>query len=107
MAIENVIETDVLVIGGGQAGFFAAIKAKEKGVNVTLVDKGYASKAGQTVNPEMFDVFNPDRHDLDAWVKSGHASNEYLDSLECVEIVFKGSLAVWQDLCSWGIKSFK
>ena len=32
MSLENVIETDVLVIGGGQAGFFAAIKAKEQGV---------------------------------------------------------------------------
>jgi succinate dehydrogenase/fumarate reductase flavoprotein subunit len=44
MAIDKVIETDVLVIGGGQAGLFAAIKAKEQGVDITLVDKGYAGK---------------------------------------------------------------
>ena len=30
------IETDVLVIGGGGAGFRAAIGAKEKGVSVIL-----------------------------------------------------------------------
>ncbi|MBW1862222.1 MAG: twin-arginine translocation signal domain-containing protein, partial [Deltaproteobacteria bacterium] len=29
-----VVDTDVLVIGGGIAGTFAAIKAKEKGVDV-------------------------------------------------------------------------
>jgi len=109
VAQENVIETDVLVIGGGQAGFFAAIKAREQGVNVTLVDKGYASKAGHTLNPWMFDVFVPEQDDLDTWVKSGHGvfESEYLDNPEWVEIVFKESLARWQDLCSWGLKSFK
>jgi len=35
MPVENVVETDVLVIGGGMAGCFAAIKAKEQGLNVT------------------------------------------------------------------------
>jgi aspartate oxidase len=35
MSIENVVETDVLVIGGGIAGCFAAIKAKEQGADVT------------------------------------------------------------------------
>jgi succinate dehydrogenase/fumarate reductase flavoprotein subunit len=39
---ETVIETDVLVIGGGIAGCFAAMKARDKGVDVTLVDKATA-----------------------------------------------------------------
>ena len=35
------IETDILVIGGGLAGAFTAIKAKEAGAEqVTLVSKG-------------------------------------------------------------------
>ena len=36
---ERVIETDVLVIGGGIAGCFAAVKAREQGVDVTLVTR--------------------------------------------------------------------
>ena len=40
------VETDVLVIGGGYAGVFAAIKAREKGVDVTLVEKGTIFKSG-------------------------------------------------------------
>jgi succinate dehydrogenase/fumarate reductase flavoprotein subunit len=38
---EERIDTDILVIGGGLAGSFAAIKAKEAGIErVTLVSKG-------------------------------------------------------------------
>ena len=40
LMVDHVVETDVLVVGGGMAGCFAAIKAKEQGVDVTLVDKG-------------------------------------------------------------------
>jgi succinate dehydrogenase/fumarate reductase flavoprotein subunit len=107
MPLENLVETDVLVVGGGQAGLFAAIKACERGATVTLVDKGYAGKAGQTMNICTIDVFDPQLHDLDAWVKSGHTVNEYLDNPEWVELVFRDSLDRWNDLCAWGLKSFK
>ncbi|MBW2609293.1 MAG: FAD-dependent oxidoreductase [Deltaproteobacteria bacterium] len=42
---EERIDTDILVIGGGLAGSFAAIKAKEAGIErVTLVSKGTIGK---------------------------------------------------------------
>jgi glycerol-3-phosphate dehydrogenase len=49
MPSENLVETDVLVIGGGIAGCFAAIKAKEQGLDVTIVDKAYAGKSGASM----------------------------------------------------------
>ena len=36
---ENWVETDVLIVGGGLAGCFAAMKAVEHGVEVTLLEK--------------------------------------------------------------------
>ena len=42
----KMIRTDVLVVGGGMAALFAAIKAKEEGVSVTMVDKGYTGRNG-------------------------------------------------------------
>lgn len=43
--IDDRIQTDILVIGGGLAGAFAAIKAKESGVDhITLVSKGRIGK---------------------------------------------------------------
>jgi len=40
------IETDVLVLGGGAAGCFAAISAAEKGARVVLVEKGDSLASG-------------------------------------------------------------
>ncbi len=43
---EQEIETDVLVIGGGIAGCWAAISAARKGVRVALVEKGATIRSG-------------------------------------------------------------
>lgn len=43
---EETVESDVLVLGGGLSGCFAAIAAARKGLSVTLVEKGAAEKSG-------------------------------------------------------------
>jgi len=108
MSLENIVETDVLVIGGGMAGCFAAIKAKERGVDVTLVDKGYVSKSGETPFAGDTAVFHPEwGHKLDAWMDQVNAIGEYINNREWNEIVFKDSYARYQDLDSWGVKFVK
>ncbi len=42
------IDADVLVIGGGPAGTWAAISASSKGAKVVLVDKGFCGSSGAT-----------------------------------------------------------
>lgn len=44
----NVIETDVLVVGGGGAGFRAAIGTREKGAKALLLSKGPLARCGAT-----------------------------------------------------------
>jgi succinate dehydrogenase/fumarate reductase flavoprotein subunit len=43
---EREVSTDVLVLGGGVAGCFAAISAAQKGANVILVEKGSTIRSG-------------------------------------------------------------
>ena len=43
---DKVVETDVLVVGGGIAGCPAAYKAAEKGLKVTLAEKSNTSRSG-------------------------------------------------------------
>src|SRR3954468_4167233 len=41
-------DADVLVLGGGPAGTWAAVSAAERGARVLLVDKGFCGTSGAT-----------------------------------------------------------
>jgi len=41
-------QVDVLVLGGGPAGAWAAISARARGATVLLADKGYCGTSGAT-----------------------------------------------------------
>ena len=43
---ENIIESDVLVIGGGVAGCRTAISARQKGATVVVADRGFSKRSG-------------------------------------------------------------
>ena len=109
MPSENLIETDVLIIGGGISGLFAAIKAREQGVKVTLVDKGYVGKTGASIFGGgfygFFSVFNPAwGHDLDVWLAQINKTCEYVNNPEWTGTILKDSYATYQDLVSWGVE---
>jgi succinate dehydrogenase/fumarate reductase flavoprotein subunit len=101
---ENRLEADVLVIGGGIAGCFAAIKASEQGAKVILVDKGFVGKSGQTPYARGFMAFNPDwGHKLDDWMNYINKTSEYVNNRYWTQITITESFARYQDLVSWGV----
>src|SRR4030042_5325173 len=106
MQSENEIKTDVLVIGGGMAGLFAAIKAREEGADVALVEKGYVGKSGSVFFAEGFySIFNPKwGHNLKDWVAQISKTGEYMNNPEWTEVTLKDSYERYQDFLSWGIK---
>jgi len=105
MKSENIIETDVLVIGGGVAGCFAAIKAKEQGINVTLVDKNCISKSGASISTTFWQVYNPEWHpDIKTAIKEISKRGEYLNNHEWGEILLNDSWSIYTDLLAWGAK---
>ena len=44
---EIVVETDVLIVGGGVAGCRAAIAARQKGATVAVADRGFTKRSGE------------------------------------------------------------
>jgi len=52
-------QTDVLVIGGGMAGLFAAVKAHDAGAKVMMVSKGRLGASGQTPFAKGMFVYDP------------------------------------------------
>ena len=102
---QNRLECDVLVIGGGIAACFAAIKASEQGAKVILVDKGFAGKSGQSPWANNFMAFNPDwGHKLDAWMEHINRTSEYVNNRYWTEISMKESYVRFRDLLSWGVQ---
>ncbi|MBK1787488.1 FAD-binding protein [Prauserella cavernicola] len=50
MSTGDALEADVLVLGGGPAGAWAALSAAESGARVVLADKGYCGTSGATAS---------------------------------------------------------
>jgi succinate dehydrogenase/fumarate reductase flavoprotein subunit len=99
------VATDVLVIGGGYAGVFAAVEARASGLSVTLVDKGTVGRSGMTPWANGFNVFDESQGDNKTTILSTVASAcEYVNNPDWLEMQFSDSKARWDDLVSWGIQ---
>lgn len=54
------LEADVLVLGGGPAGTWAAVTAARDGASVVLADKGYCGTSGATASVDHWDLLGTD-----------------------------------------------
>jgi succinate dehydrogenase / fumarate reductase, flavoprotein subunit len=94
MGLENegkIIETDVLVIGGGIGGLWAGLRAKAFTNHVLIVDKGpvgYTSQAYFAIGGHQ--AFFPE-DDIDSWVKDVVYIADGLVEQDIVEAVYKQS----------------
>ncbi|MEH7419369.1 FAD-binding protein [Neobacillus drentensis] len=97
------IETDVLVIGGGPAGTWAAINAASKGASVILVDKGYCGTSGATA-PSGTGVWyvNPTPEEQEAAMKSREALGGYLADRKWMKNVLDRTYSNVNQLDAWG-----
>ncbi len=104
--METTIETDVLVIGGGIAGCFAAIKARDEGLRVVLVEKASVARSGGTAAAGAgYMMFNPEwGHDLQTTMNAVARNGEYLNHRDWTETILRESLETYQDLISWGVQ---
>ncbi|WP_309496473.1 FAD-binding protein [Sulfurovum sp.] len=97
-------QNDVLVIGGGVAGVFAAVKAKDAGADVLLVAKGGLGTSGQT--PFAKGVFSFDEEtsgmSLDEFTKKVSQSALNSNNAVYTRQMAQHSKARVEELRSWG-----
>ena len=101
--MEKRLKTDVLIVGGGMAGWHAADKARRQGAQVIIADKGYIGKVGQSVYAGGFFVYNPEwGDDKEAIMNKINVAGDYLNNRTWSEIVLDGSYEAFCSLVSWG-----
>ena len=100
---EQTLTTDVLVVGGGIAGCFAAIRAKELGVDVIMVEQGTSGFSGMSARGMHYlrVVLPEDDHDL--VLKGTVLESEYMIDQEFAEIGIKETYDRFQDLLKFGV----
>lgn len=106
---KKVIRTDVLVVGAGMAGLMAAIKARENGADVVLVDKGFAGKSGASSMAEGdLAAFRASKnHKLEEWLSMLNSDCQYLNNPEWSALCLLDSEARCSDLESYGVEFVK
>ncbi|WP_246140872.1 FAD-dependent oxidoreductase [Bacillus marasmi] len=96
-------KADVLVIGGGPAGAWAALSAAENGASVILVDKGYCGTSGATA-PSGNGVWyiQPDEASREEAMKSREALGGYLAERSWMKRVLDRTYDNVNKLEEWG-----
>ncbi len=105
--IGKVIETDVLVIGGGIAGACVAIRAKEFPVEVTLVDKGSFGRSGcSAVSSGAYQCYLPG-DDFELWYKEYIDAGVPLVDQRTLKNFIRGTAEMVRRMDEWGVKWVK
>lgn len=99
----NITECDVLVIGGGLAGCWAAMKAREITDKVVLVDKGRVGSNGSSVIAGASVCCPTEEEDLLLWMKEIVDRGEYLNDQDWIPILLQEQIKRIKELDSWGV----
>ena len=114
--VTEIIETDVLVVGGGGAGFRSAIGARQKGVKVTLLSKGPLARCGASpmagadftmagTDLSHFEGLNGDPEDTHEKAMNDIVTQGwFLNNQKLVEQYIRMAPKVLQELIEWGTK---
>ena len=96
------LTTDVLVIGGGLAGLWAAIRAREQGQRVLIVEKGFAGASGCSVFAGAVVLCLTPDDDLDTFIAEESQDADYLLDPEWAEFVVRDNYERLREIVAWG-----
>ncbi len=96
-------DADVLVIGTGFAGVFAALEARRHGLRVVMLDKGSVGWSGMSPWASDSRPFDPSIYDRDEWRLNISTNTEWINDRRWLEIFMDESLEIFDILHGWGV----
>ncbi|MCP4751481.1 MAG: FAD-binding protein [Proteobacteria bacterium] len=100
----EVVKTDLLIVGSGFAGLWAAIAARDQGLkNVTLVDKGSIGKSSVANMTAGGTIFCEPGDEINDWIKEFVEEQRFLSRQDMVSEIFATSHSRLRKLMSWGV----
>lgn len=98
------VKTDLLVIGTGLAGMWAAIMAREKGVrDVVMVDKGSIADSSQSKMCAGATIYCERRDNADKWLAELVHMQSLLSRQDMLSDMLSESERILKRLKSWGL----
>lgn len=103
----NEIKTDVLVIGAGAAGMTAALEAKSRGLDVTIVSKSKVGRSGNTIisgtGMAILDQGIDSKDSPQAFKSDTLRSGKEINDQALVDLYLKSSPKIIDKLISYGV----
>lgn len=102
---DDVVTADVLVIGGGLAGGFASLKAKEEGAKeVVLIDRAKMGKSGcSAFAAGVIAVCFPEEDNVEDWFKLTVELGDYLNDQDWVIYHLNEAHKLVKEMETWGV----
>ncbi len=101
---DDLVETDLLVIGSGLGGLWSALSARDNGVeNVVVVDKGAIADSSQSKMCAGATIYCGPRDNADLWLGELVRQQGYLSRQDMVIDMLSTSYARLLRLKSWGL----
>lgn len=100
-------DTDILIIGTGFAGVFAAVEARKNGHSVVMLDKGAVGWSGLSPWASDSRPFDPKIYDREEWHLNTATNTEWVNDRRWLDIFMDESLDVFYTLRSWGVHECK
>ncbi|MBI4319583.1 MAG: FAD-binding protein [Chloroflexi bacterium] len=98
----NVMRADVLIIGGGLAGTWAALRAADFVDNVVLVDKARVSRSGCSTSAAGVMLAPLPGDDLQVWLREIVERGDFLNDQDWVQILLEEQIERIREMETWG-----
>ena len=97
------VDADVLIVGGGFGGVWAALRAAELTKNVVLVEKAYVSRSGSSTISGGVTTCPLPGDDLDQWAEEFIVRGDYMCNQHWTMQLLEGQLERVAAFSTWGV----